>query len=203
MAKLLIIGCSDKKNEGGRDLGTQRNDFFQNALQSFREVRDEQYSNKLYENPQYFNHGNGTNRPNYYRNAWEGDLYRKAIDRYSGIMYSSDLVDTYTSLINSGELHLLIISDLYGLLRHDDHIKDYHYNLNKMANGFASSHIRPALMDYIEQNQIEHENVGVALSETNYIGRIGKFHHSWNNLWVPAGGIAGLRTTAREVNNWL
>lgn len=208
MAKLLIIGCSDSKSVGGTKLENTTNDYFCDSLQEFRTTRKNQYEQKLIENPEYFNHGNGMNRPNYYDNAWSGDLYKRAIERYTGILYRDDLMRIYDRLINNGELHLLIVSDLYGLLRYDDQIKDYHYSLNNTQNinTFARRHLTPAIINYIEENKIQ--KIGVALSETNYMNRIGinqleELDVPLENLWIQAGGIAGLHATATSIYNWL
>jgi integrase len=91
----------------------------------------------------------------------------------------------YRLKINNCNLHLLIVSGLYGIIRHNDYINDYHLEINKGPNVWGIN-ILNAVSDYIRVNNIDNDAVFYSLSG-NYLPFLNPLPN-WKNLWLNHGG---------------
>jgi len=186
--KLLIIPCSKSKSPGGNDVF---NSIFN--LNPNRENSFQLYNNVLATNDNYFSdeRRNGVNivDVNYFNAAFNKELCKKAIDRYNSgrsAFYSNyNLRNLYLQKINNNKLHVLIISGLYGLLRFDDFIPDYHFEMSRNAiwknnNDFS---IKNEVDNYISNNKIPMENVFYSLADNEYRKAL-KPDLNWKLLWI-------------------
>lgn len=189
--KLLIIGCSDHKNSGG--IPQLQNDVFTKinlpTLLSDRLVRLNQYQNMLHSKFEYFNNKKrGTLNVDYsYFNECVNNhkAYLPAYERYrGGRFYSNSLINKYLNKNKKSDLHILIISGLYGVIEFRDSIIDYHLKINaKSIWSKKSNHVlRNAIERYIQLNNIENEAVFYSLSN-DYIKAL-KPIDIWNNIWI-------------------
>lgn len=112
-------------------------------------------------------------------------MYKRAIDRYTGKYFTEELRNLYEEKIKSNSLHLLILSGLYGVLRYDDSIIDYHLEITKNPLWKKKNDLTiiNSIKRYIEENQIPEENVFYSLSKNGYVQAL-KPIKLWNNLWV-------------------
>ena len=142
--KLLIIGCSDKKIPDGNT--TLQNNYF-NKLSLYSnlvEVRNENrimYEQLLTNEPNYFiykynppkriKRNNKVVSETYFSNCIIDSLYLPAFERYSGDFYSSEHRRLYFQKNKDSNLHILIISGLYGIIEFRDSIIDYHFEMKR------------------------------------------------------------------------
>ncbi|MEY3499306.1 MAG: Peroxide stress protein YaaA [Bacteroidota bacterium] len=181
--KLLIIGCSHSKNGDGQ-VNVEQNYFAQqNELIDNRNMRFDQYSGLLLNNHNYFQ-----GKVDYYSNLFHNHLYLPAINRYSGRFYSEPLKQLYLEKNENANLHILIISGLYGVIEFKDSIIDYHLEISRKP--FWTRHnnitINEAVTSYIDEHQIENEMVFYSLSQGgnySYVQAL-KPLNDWNNIWI-------------------
>jgi cytoplasmic iron level regulating protein YaaA (DUF328/UPF0246 family) len=201
--KLLIIPCSKSKSPGGINTFSSIFNLNPNRTNSIT-----LYNNERIINPNYFNNeirvGVNVVDVNYFNIAFNNNICKKAIDRYDGnksIFYRNyELKNLYLQKINNNKLHVLIVSGLYGLLRFDDLIPDYHLEMNKnpiWTNPYDFS-IRDAVKDYILVNNIPNENVFYSLADNEYRQAL-KPDLNWKLIWIQNGGIGSSYTTAKFI----
>jgi cytoplasmic iron level regulating protein YaaA (DUF328/UPF0246 family) len=91
----------------------------------------------------------------------------------------------FHSEIKNHKLHVLIISGLYGLLRFDDFIHDYHFEMKRNAiwKGKNNLSIKNEVDKYIVNNQIPIENVFYSLADNEYRMAL-KPNPKWKLLWI-------------------
>jgi cytoplasmic iron level regulating protein YaaA (DUF328/UPF0246 family) len=109
---------------------------------------------------------------------------QKALDLYGSNQspfYNPQIKGLYRLKIETSNLHLLIISGLYGLVKHSDYINDYHLEIYKGRNIWVNS-ITNAINQYINDNQIDHNLVFYSLSD-KYLNKINP-NTQWKNLWI-------------------
>jgi cytoplasmic iron level regulating protein YaaA (DUF328/UPF0246 family) len=202
--KLLIIPCSKSKSPGG--INTFSSIFNLNPNRTNSII---QYNNERIINPNYFINENriGVNivDVNYFNAAFNNILCKKAIDRYDSggsIFYSTyNLKNLYLQKINNNKLHVLIISGLYGLLKYDDYIPDYHFEMKRNTiwtnqNDFS---IRNEVNNYIVNNNIPEENVFYSLSKTGKYREALKPNHLWKSLWINNYGNGANKNSAEFI----
>jgi cytoplasmic iron level regulating protein YaaA (DUF328/UPF0246 family) len=202
--KLLIIPCSKSKSPGGINPFSSIFNLNPNRANSIN-----LYDNKRINNPNYFNNENrtGINNVNltYFNAAFNNNLCKKAIDRYDGgnsIFYSNyGLKNLYLHKINNNKLHLLIISGLYGLLKFDDLIPDYHFEMKKNPTWkqIGNFTILNAVKEYIDENNIPNENVFYSLADNEYRKAL-KPDENWKLLWIKNGGIGSSYSSAEFIS---
>jgi cytoplasmic iron level regulating protein YaaA (DUF328/UPF0246 family) len=201
--KLLIIPCSKSKSPGG--INTFSSVFNLNPNRPNSIIL---YNNERIINPNYFNNemrvGVNVVDVNYFNIAFNNNICKKAIDRYDGnrsIFYRNyGLKNLYLQKINNNKLYVLIVSGLYGLVRFDDLIPDYHLEMNKnpiWTNPYDFS-IRDAVKDYILVNNIPNENVFYSLADNEYRQAL-KPDLNWKLIWIQNGGIGSSYTTAKFI----
>jgi cytoplasmic iron level regulating protein YaaA (DUF328/UPF0246 family) len=202
--KLLIIGCAGTKIPGGEEI--QKNDFSNH--ESIIEDRNkvlEQY-NTLLNNPipqNYFNKSRRGMRAvdnTYFMNQINNKLFLPALERYSGgRFYSRELKELYKQKNNDCNLHILIVSGLYGILEFTDSIIDYQLEIDKFKIWSEESNrsINEAVVKYMADKKIENDLVFYSLSPTNYKSAL-KPHEAWHDLWqmVPNGRNANTSKSA-------
>jgi hypothetical protein len=192
--KLLIISCSDSKIPGGKN--TNVKDYFKEEkfinLLNNREQRCGDYEILLKNNPDYFLKEGKSRKRNgdsvqsdYFSQCRTSDLFLPAIDRYDGRYYTSALRKLYRDKTN---LHILIISALYGVIKFDDSIIDYHLTIERKPFWTKNNNtsICDAVKKYIIDNKIDDEMVFYSLSQGgNYPYRDALNPiKEWNNIWV-------------------
>ena len=189
--KLLIIGCSDAKNTGGNELNYQN--YFQvdnyNNLLENRTFRLNQYDDLLENQPNYFLFKKRNNievEPDYFANCRNNGGYLPAYLRYNGRYYSYDLRELYLEKSIDSNLHILIISGLYGVLEFRDSIMDYHIKMNKKSFWTKNTDIKDSISNYIEENKIEEDMVFYSLSK-EYLSVL-HANPEWRDLWIIGGG---------------
>lgn len=191
--KLLIIGCSHSKNGGGQVNDEQNYFAHQNELIQNRNIRFDQYSELLLNNQDYFD-----NEVDYYTNLFHNNSYLPAINRYKGRFYSEALKQLYLEKNENANLHILIISGLYGVIDFRDSIIDYHLEIKK--NPFwtlQNNHtINEAVTNYIDEHQIDNDMVYYSLSQSgnhSYLNAL-KPLNDWKNIWISHGrGASSVR----------
>jgi hypothetical protein len=195
--KLLIISCSDTKQSGGKIINVnyyfKKNDYL-NLIKN-REVRFKEYENYLKNNPNYFilkggkpilRNGKAV-LPNYFSKCRTSNQFLSAIDRYDGRFYTEELRKLYREK-NKINLHILIISSLYGIIKFDDSIIDYHLKIETKPfwTKINNTTIKDTVIEYIKENKIDNEMVFYSLSNKgNYpykdaLDPIPK----WNDIWI-------------------
>jgi cytoplasmic iron level regulating protein YaaA (DUF328/UPF0246 family) len=201
--KLLIIPCSKSKSPGGINVFNSIFNLNPNRTNSIN-----LYDNERTINPNYYNNeirvGVNVVDVNYFNAAFNNTICKRAIDRYDGsrsIFYRNyGLKNLYLQKINNNKLHVLIVSGLYGLLRFDDLIPDYHLEMNKnpiWTNPYDFS-IRDAVKEYILVNNIPNENVFYSLADNEYRQAL-KPDLNWKLIWIQNGGIGSSYTTAKFI----
>lgn len=186
--KLLIIPCSKSKSPGGNN---NFNSIFNLNPDSNNSINH--YNNELIINPNYFSKeiriGVNVVDVNYFNIAFNNNLCKRAIDRYDGgesAFYSMyGLKNLYLEKINNNKLHLLIISGLYGLLKFDDLIADYHFEMknNPIWKHPLNFSILNTVKEYIKVNDIPNENVFYSLADNEYRNAL-KPNANWKLLWI-------------------
>lgn len=191
--KLLIIGCSHSKNGDGQVNDEQNYFAHQNELIQNRNIRFDQYSELLLNYQDYFD-----NDVDYYTNLFHNNSYLPAINRYKGRFYSKPLKQLYLEKNENANLHILIISGLYGVIDFRDSIIDYHLEIKK--NPFwtlQNNHtINEAVTNYIDEHQIDNDMVYYSLSQSgnhSYLNAL-KPLNDWKNIWINHGrGASSVR----------
>ena len=190
--KLLIIACSVTKKSGGIPVCTD-NLFLDLNLPDFinnRQIRLGQYDNLLNNEHEYeyFNKkrsGLPVNQSYFNDCRNENVLYMPAYQRYSGrFFYSEGLINRYLEKIKSEDLHILIISGLYGVLEFKDSIIDYQLKIDKSTFWIKNRNfsIQEAVRKYIEVNNIDNEFVFYSLS--GQYKKALKPIKEWNDIWI-------------------
>jgi cytoplasmic iron level regulating protein YaaA (DUF328/UPF0246 family) len=191
-SKLLIIPCSDKKRSGGTDY-YERNYFNSDSykyLQLLRGLRKHHYLEFINTYPNKFNKSkdiNGDGHKIFVDKYYFVDLlnnnnnFQPAFWRYDGEYYSDDLRELYFLKNRESNLHILIVSGLYGVLEFRDEIIDYHLKINYGPNLWGNC-LTDTINKYVEENEIEHDAVFYSLSD-EYLKKI-KPNRQWKNLWI-------------------
>jgi len=88
--------------------------------------------------------------------------YMKAYERYCGNLYSRISKDSWSRLSHASNLKLVIVSALYGLLNHDEMIRNYDKKMDRdkiygaLLKTWWNNHgLSSILLDYVTQNRIE------------------------------------------------
>lgn len=190
--KLLIIGCCGAKTVHPLlGNGDHLNYDFGLQINNARTNRCVQYA-ELMANPQPANYFNETRDGhevdvNYFQNALNGDL-TKALDLYGNNhtpFFKPVMKQLYYQKIENCNLHLLIVSGLYGVVKYSDYINDYHFEIGIGQNVWGNS-ISQAIKNYVIDNNIENNDVFYSLSDP-YLQRINPPNEAWNNLWIQHG----------------
>jgi cytoplasmic iron level regulating protein YaaA (DUF328/UPF0246 family) len=198
--KLLIIGCSDSKIPGGNP--GKLKDYFKDEeytdLIEKRTTRFNSYKNLLSNDSKYFeNISRGDS--NYFR---EQHLSLPAIERYSGgKFFTQNLIQLYKEKNKDSNLHILIVSGLYGVIEFNDSIIDYHLEINKIPFWNNNNVISEAIIKYIKSNDISNEFVFYSLSNKYKLAL--KPLKSWNDLWILNGRLGSLATSSKLVHQFL
>ena len=189
--KLLIIGCSHTKTQGGTNV--LEYDYFNNGnhinLISMRNTRKTlQYVSLLLNARNYFENINRGNA-DYFNFQYNIPLYKSAIERYfGGKFYSEELLQLYRRKNDNSNLHILIISGLYGIIEFRDSIIDYHLEIKRKPfwTNDNNTSIHDAVKKYIKENEIANEMVFYSLSNSgNYCYTIAlKPSENWNDIWI-------------------
>jgi hypothetical protein len=203
--KLLIIGCCDAKSLQPNNLnnGNKVNYNFGEPLENSRQARNQIYQQL---DATYFigkTRNNIEVDQNYFLNALNRNNRREALDVYGNNyspFFKPQMKQLYRQKILSSNLQVLIISGLYGLLKHDDYINDYHLEINKGQNVWGNC-ISDAIKAYIKKNNIDDKLVYYSLSN-NYLTFLGPAHPNWTNLWEnhPGRGHAQAEDLAIFLN---
>lgn len=188
--KLLIIGCANTKIPGGGNL--PENNCFEdpnlyNNLLIDRGKRNNQYSDFIVLNPNYFNKrrsGLGDVNDDYFNTQLLAPAYLPAFERYAGKFYNPRLRNLYIQKNQESNLHILIISGLYGVIEFRDSIIDYHLEINKPKFWTKENNnsILEAVKKYIEVNEISNDMVFHSLSDK--YRNVLDVNHQWKNLWI-------------------
>lgn len=189
--KLLIINCCDAKSMQPNNLNNAHhiNYNFGAALNNARMNRLAAYQAM---NANYFNNKTRNNAPvnqAYFMGALNPSNRRPVFDTYGSNhspFFNPNIKALYINKIQNSDLHILIISGLYGLLHHSDYINDYHFEINKGVNPWGNT-ISNAINEFITQNNIDNNLVFYCLSG-NYLSFIGQPNPDWTNLWRNLGG---------------
>lgn len=184
--KLLIIGCCDAKSQQpiGLANGGIVNYNFGAPINVSRNIRLAFY-NALPAN-HFVNRPNGAQA--YYLAAQNIANRRQALDVYGSNrspFYNPAMKALYRLKIQNCNLHLLIVSGLYGIIRHDDYINDYHLGIKKGPNVWGIN-ISNAVSDYIRINNIDNDAIFYSLSG-DYLPFLNP-QPNWKNLWLNHGG---------------
>lgn len=184
--KLLIIGCCDAKSQQpiGLANGERVNYNFGAPINGSRDIRLAFY-NALPAN-HFDNRPNGAHA--YYLAALNNVNRREALVVYGSNgspFYNPVMKALYRSKIQNCNLHLLIVSGLYGVIRHDDYINDYHLGINRGPNVWGNT-ISNAVSDYVRVNNIDNDAIFYSLSG-NYLPFLNP-QPNWKNLWLNHGG---------------
>jgi hypothetical protein len=192
--KLLIIGCCNAKQIQPTNIENINpiNYNFGNEIEYARTARLNGYI-ELLDNPQNANYFNkkrdgvvvGTD---YFQNALNGELIQ-AIDLYGSNgspFYNPVMKRLYKDKIENNNLHLLIVSGLYGIIKHNDFINDYNLTINKGENVWGNR-ILFAVQEYILVNNIDNNDVFYSLSG-EYLSKLNPVIDNWNNLWNQSPG---------------
>jgi hypothetical protein len=189
--KLLIIGCCDAKSYQPNNLpnGANVNYNFGDSLIKLRKSRLEFYK----ELPDSYFNKKKRNRKlankSYFMDSLNENNRREVLDVYGSNrspFYNPDMKKLYKDKIKNNNLHLLIISGLYGVIKHDDYINDYHLEIGRGGEKWTGSLIQEVVKNYISGNKIPNTNVFYCLSE-NYLPFL-KPIPKWENLWLNHNG---------------
>jgi len=191
-SKLLIIPCSHKKRASGIDF--QERNYFNSEeyeyLNAARKLRKYHYIELINSKPNEFIMqkditGNGVSvqvEGNYFIDLLNTkNNFMPAFKRYEGKFYSNELKNLYFQKNKDNNLHILIISGLYGILEFRDEIIDYHLKINDGTNIWGSL-LTDVINQYILENSIENNNVFFALSN-EYLKKI-EPNEQWKDLWI-------------------
>ena len=192
--KLLIIGCSDSKQTQQNQIEVNPHNYdFGPDISDARESRMIQYTDLL-NNPDHANYfvkkRNGNQvYAEYFQDSLNENFYQ-AINLYGSNgspFFNVIMKELYRNKIgnNNNNLHLLIVSGLYGILKYDDCINDYHLKIDKRPNIWGNS-ILLAVNNYIKKNNIDNDAVFYSLSD-KYLYRLNPVNIDWTNLWKKYG----------------
>jgi hypothetical protein len=182
--KLLILKCTDSKTESGLINNTPHYDFGIN-LNNLRNNRIEYYNRLIIQSPEYFK--DKLARCNI---GLLNHLTLPAIDRYANnksSTFTKNKVAALRNCIKNNNLHLLILSGLYGVLKYDDQIIDYHLEMNKGDNWYGNF-IHDSVKKYIQANKISNDCVFYSIGSN-----LSSYHNSlkpnqfWTDLWIEHG----------------
>jgi cytoplasmic iron level regulating protein YaaA (DUF328/UPF0246 family) len=199
--KLLIIGCSSTKIHGGQNF---KNNYFSD-LDLQRNKILKQYLDLL-ENPiptNYFIKSRNVIGPvdnTYFKQQTNNKLFLPAVERYTGgDFYKQIHKSLYYQKNQESNLHILIISGLYGLLEFRDSIIDYQLEVNKIRfwNDAKNNTVNKAVKKYIKDNRIDNDLVFYSLSPSNYKTVLNP-ENEWTDLWKtnPGGRIVNSKVSA-------
>lgn len=202
---LLILGCSDSKARGGTEI--QNNYFNSECLNNKRVQTINNYNQSIAAHPNKFNKNRNDNpvNANYFGNCQ--NKYMEALDRYCtnrSIFYKPNQIALYRQKINEGKLHILILSGLYGVLKWDDRIIDYHYKFNSLNSLYnTDSCVLDNIQKYIAVNNIEAENVFYSLSNNGQYQEMltPNMPNNWSFVWINGG--RGHKTASFLFNDFL
>jgi hypothetical protein len=191
--KLLIIGCSDSKQiNNNSSFDSNKNYDFGESINQVRNKRLKYYEELLEnsKNSEYFKkkRGNNSVETSYFKNCISKSSVR-AFELYGSkksLIYNPEMKKLIIEKIKDSNLDVLIISGLFGIVRYDDVIFDYHLKINKGKNVFGKN-IKEAVTNYIETNQIDNDMVFYSLSK-QYLQFLSKPEIEWKNLWFNHGG---------------
>ncbi len=198
--KLLIIGCSDSKNTGGKISNSTNyfiNEEIYSSLIANREERVKEYLQIIDIEPNYLiykgnksfiKRNNKTIPKDYFKHCMEQGLIMPAIERYSGRYYREIVKQLYKDKNQNANLHILIISGLYGVIEFRDSIIDYHLDIKKNPcwTNENNSIVHDTICNYIKTNQIDNEMVFYSLSQSgpnSYVNAL-KPREEWKNIWI-------------------
>ena len=202
---LLILGCSESKSPGGTEI--QNNYFNSECLNNKRVQTINNYNQSIVANPGNFdkNRNGAQVDANYFANCQ--NEYMEALDRYCtnrSIFYKINQIALYRQKINEGKLHILILSGLYGVLKWDDRIIDYHYKFNSNNSLYnADSCVLDNIQEYIADNNIKAENVFYSLSNNGRYQEMltANIPNNWSFVWI--NGDRGHNTASFLFNDFL
>ncbi|WP_396137295.1 peroxide stress protein YaaA [Flavobacterium sp.] len=208
--KLLIIACSDRKIAGNEIC--ERNYFNSESykyLKALRELRRFNYIDYINSNSNEYlmikdinGNGNLTSIDScYFINSLKTNTpnLKPAVERYDGIFYSYDLKNLYFKKNRESNLHILIVSGLYGILEFRDGIIDYHFNI-KNGPKIWSNCLTNTINQYISENEIDNDSVFYSLSD-EYLKNITP-NSAWKNIWIKNGGLGSLQTSAKFLKEY-
>lgn len=193
--KLLIIGCSNKKNDGGIEENLN-NYFNQNIFQELIEAKLERYNQ--YEG---FLIDNSIENGEQYLDFIQNPLYLPAFERYNGPFYSNELRNLYQLKHDESNLQILILSGLYGVIDFRDSIIDYNLRIDFDNFWTNNNIISSVIQDYIQLNNIDNEDVYYSLSAPYQ--ELLNVNNQWTNLWQVYGRSASIRASARFLTEFL
>jgi cytoplasmic iron level regulating protein YaaA (DUF328/UPF0246 family) len=180
---LLILGCSNSKSAGGD--GLQSNYFESECINNQRQQTLDNYNESIENNPENFNllrNGIPVNANDFANCQNE---YKEALDRYCtnrSIFFRPPQVELYRQKIAEGKLHILILSGLYGVLKWNDKIIDYHLefkpNESLYTNDLCVLH---NIEEYVRNNGIENGNVFYCLN-MKYVQLVQNNNYNWNSI---------------------
>jgi len=87
--------------------------------------------------------------------------YMRAYERYCGQLYSKISRESWEKLNGHPDLSLIIVSALYGILRHDEFIRNYDRQMKDKIEGrqlktwWRNKGLCDILLDYVKRNKIE------------------------------------------------
>jgi cytoplasmic iron level regulating protein YaaA (DUF328/UPF0246 family) len=88
--------------------------------------------------------------------------YMKAYERYCGNLYNRISRDSWEKLNKHQNLSLIIVSAFYGILKHDEFIRNYNREMNRdkiegvrLKTWWSRQGLCDILLDYITKNRIE------------------------------------------------
>ncbi|MFN6342718.1 MAG: hypothetical protein ACK4Y6_09990, partial [Bacteroidota bacterium] len=187
---LLILGCSNSKSAGGD--GLQSNYFETECINNKRQLTLANYNQSIENNPTEFNKKRNRIQvdANYFFNCQ--NTYLPALERYctnSGKLYNRELVNCFLQKIAEGKLHILILSGLYGILKWDDKIIDYHLKYKKRNTQFNDDCISECILNYISDINIDNRNIYYAISPTGgYLNMLNNnILNVGSNIWISNG----------------
>ena len=126
-----------------------------------------------------------------------------ALDRYAGgEFYKIKHISLYKQKNVTTNLHILIISGLYGVIKFNDTIHDYHLKINKLKYWQKQKSIIDTIKKYIIANKIDNKSVFYSLSD-EYLEVINPPSNLWFNLWVKNGRTGSLKTSANVILRFL
>ncbi len=207
--KLLIIGCAGTKMPGG---GKNNKNYFSDhesiiedrnkVLQQYQALLNAPKPKKYFDKKRSVQ---GAVNNKYFINQINSTLFLPAIERYSGgRFYSRELKELYKQKNNDCNLHILIVSGLYGILEFTDSIIDYQLEIDKFKIWSEESNrsINEAVVKYMADKKIENDLVFYSLSPTSYEKAL-KPKTEWHKLWktTPGGRNSNSVKSANYLKN--
>jgi cytoplasmic iron level regulating protein YaaA (DUF328/UPF0246 family) len=209
--KLLIIGCSDTKKSGG--VSSKRSNYnFGNILDKKRADSFKLYEMKLIEKPITFifkdksktkeiKRENNPVKENYFKDCWKQKKYKIAIERYAGgKFYKDEHLKLYKDKTKDSNLKILIISALFGLLKFDDFIPDYHLKMKDNKTWKNNNCLNKTVREYIKKHNINSDNVYYSLApSTGYKDSLNP-DNEWVDLWFYLNGNNSATQSAKYLS---